>query len=51
VATTTVYVIRDEHQQNLKSINNKGNKNGMSFSFLPLLVLQILAGGVVTLER
>eukprot|EP00092_Neocalanus_flemingeri_P035616 GFUD01038770.1.p1 GENE.GFUD01038770.1~~GFUD01038770.1.p1 ORF type:complete len:318 (+),score=24.69 GFUD01038770.1:501-1454(+) len=51
VATTTVYVIRDEHQQNLKSINNNGHKNMMSSSFLSLLVLKILAGRVVTLER
>jgi len=51
VATTTVYVIRDEHQQNLKSINNIGHKNKMSCSFFALLVLQILTFGVVTLER
>jgi len=51
VATTTVYVIRDEHQQNLKSINNNAHKNEISSSFLPFLVLQILVGGVVTLER
>jgi len=51
VATTTVYVIRDEHQQNLKSINNNGHKNKVGASILPFLVLQILAGGVLTLER
>jgi len=51
VATTTVYVIRDEHQQNLKSINNIGHKNEMSCSFFALLVLQILTFGVATLER
>jgi len=52
VATTTVYVIRDEHQQNLKSINNNAHKNKIGASILPFLVLQILAlCRELTLER
>jgi len=51
LATTTVYVIRDEHQQNLKSINNNANKNKIGTSFFAFLVLLILVCEELTLER
>jgi len=51
LATTTVYVIRDEHQQNLKSINNNAPNNKFQFSIFPFLVLRILVCGELTLQR
>jgi len=51
LATTTVYVIRDEHQQNLKSINNNAIKNKIGASFFAFLLFLIPMCEELTLER
>jgi len=49
IATTTVYVIEDEHQQNLKSINNSGNKGHAvdALALLPILLLLFMTTSIV----
>jgi len=51
LASTTVYVIKDEHQQNLKSINNLSPYYKINLILFAMSVLKILIQGSQSFER